>query len=703
MRTRLSLSSRAGGAAALAGALCLAVSAPARAGDFDVHGAYVKDPKAVAFVDFETDPARFVPGDADPACEAPGFALAKGDDALSSGGFATVQVNRDKGCAERFSITLPPVQASYRVTAWLRHGRGGLNFVLLYKAGSGLTSTFAQLGPTGRTTSDGWVEMASNAFSVDGAQVDNAYLKMVDFASAEGTDIDAVEVVPAGQFQPQHACAGVSDPVCGPEAVCVHGSCAAGDLAVPPLPPDSLKDAMVDALAGKVRTFFGGARTRKERLPQTLATVQSMRKAETAWQFWGRFALSVRQMSDWHTSLGLPLGGDPKYRLNACFFEGDADLSHGLWPKDAKYSDILVSHAGTGGAAGLHRGDRLVAVDGQHPLAWARSLIDVDPGHHVATDPDVSADLAEALGGPFWAGGLLIKYATSLTVIRCDAAQGTCDGPAETIQVASLTDGSGGDVVCDNRPFYHLQGDANPGDNHAVFWQFFDGPVAETTPEEAIYGAVWDNLYGGGDPNGYVNGKIKGLLAKWKASARGVILDHRAGNGGTLDSPTLFTSFVRPPSVTAAVLMPIEIAGFAGPEDAAEGLALFDAFKSKSPYNVGADDHDPTLPVALLIHRDGSASDYLPLGMKGAPGVRIFGPHATAGAFSTFVQVAYHGAFELQFASGDTIGADGKAHIGHGVEPDETVQQRQSDLLAGRDSLHEAALAWVRAHLKETP
>lgn len=89
--------------------------------------------------------------------------------------------------------------------------------------------------------------------------------------------------------------------------------------------------------------------------------------------------------------------------------------------------------------------------------------------------------------------------------------------------------------------------------------------------------------------------------------------------------------------------------------------------------------------------------------MKGAPGVRIFGPHATAGAFSTFVQVAYHGAFELQFASGDTIGADGKAHIGHGVDPDETVQQRQSDLLAGRDSLHEAALAWVRAHLKETP
>ncbi len=685
------------------GAFCLAVATPALAGDFDVHGDHVKDPSAAAFIGFETDPARFVPSDVDPACVDPGFSLVKGADALDAGGFATVHVNRDKGCAERLSVTLPPSKGSYRVTAWLRHGRAGLNFVILYKGDSGLPRVSAQLGPTGRTTSDGWVEMASNPFSADGAQIENAYLKVVNFADGAGTDIDAIEVVPAGKYKPSQACAGVSDPVCGPEAVCVHGSCASGDSAVPPLPPDALRDPMVDVLAARIRIFFGGARSRKERLPQALATIESMRKATTAWQFWGQFARSIRQLSDWHTSLGLPLGGDPKYRLNACFFEGDADLSHGLWPKDSKYSDILVSHAGTGGAAGLHRGDRLVAVDGQHPLAWARSLVDVDPGFHVATDPEISADLAEALGGPWWSGALLIKYATNITVIRCDAATAKCEGKAETIEIASLVDGSGDDVVCDNRPFYHLQGDASPGQNHAVFWQFFEGPIADTTPEEAIYGVVWDNLYGGGDPNGYVNGNIKSLIAKWKSSARGVILDHRAGNGGTLDAPTLFTSFVRPAGVAATVLMPIEIAGYDGPADKLEGVALFDAFKGKVPYKVGAADHDPTLPVALITHRDGSASDYLPLGMKGAPNVRLFGPHATAGAFSTFVQVTYHGAFELQFASGDTIGPDGTAHIGHGVEPDELVQQRQSDLLAGKDSLHEAALTWLRAHLKETP
>ena len=65
------------------------------------------------------------------------------------------------------------------------------------------------------------------------------------------------------------------------------------------------------------------------------------------------------------------------------------------------------------------------------------------------------------------------------------------------------------------------------------------------------------------------------------------------------------------------------------------------------------------------------------------------------------MQLSYHGAIELQFASGDTITEDGTARIGHGVVPDFVVQQKQSDLLAGKDSIHEAALAWIRANLKK--
>jgi hypothetical protein len=58
------------------------------------------------------------------------------------------------------------------------------------------------------------------------------------------------------------------------------------------------------------------------------------------------------------------------------------------------------------------------------------------------------------------------------------------------------------------------------------------------------------------------------------------------------------------------------------------------------------------------------------------------------------------GGLYYQFGSGDTIGADGSALIGHGVAPDVTLLPRQSDLVAGKDTLFEAALTWVRQELK---
>lgn len=672
-------------------------SITASAGEFAVSGDYQPAADAIDFVSFETEPDRYVPSDSDPSCVPPAFALATAPDALSGEGFVNVKVKPN--CAERFLLHLPAADGSYRVSVWVRHGRANLAAVVLYADESGLARTSVPLGPTGRVTSDGWVEMASNEIPVRGEEVKAAYLRVIDVGAAAGLELDGLEAIASGEFEEQKACSGAWDPECGPDAVCVHGACAAGRLAVPPLPSDALINPIVDGFAARIRTFFGGARSRKERLPQALATIEAMRKAKTAWQFWGGLARAVNQLADWHTSMGLPLGGDPKYILNACFIEGNADVTQNLWPKHPLYADVLVSHSANIGAAGLKAGDRLVAVDGQHPIAWARSLADVNPGHHTATDPAVFADLTEALGGPFWGGALIIKYAKTISVIRCNAAQGTCNGKVETLNVNSFTQTGGQEVYCDNRPFYHFK-TGNPNSNHAVFYDFFSGQIADTTDEEAIYGVVWDTLYGGGDPNGYVNGNLKKLMNEWKTNARGVILDHRAGNGGTIDAPELLTRLVRPPETIAVNIMPIAVAGYSGPETVEEGLLLFDKFKAKSPYKVGAPDHDPNLPVALLLHRDGSASDYLPLGMKGAPNTRIFAPHPTAGAFSTFVNMAYFGAFEIQLASGDTITSTGKAQIGHGVTPDEVVAQRQSDILAGKDSVHEAAVKWLRDHLK---
>ncbi len=685
--------------APLGAALLLSVtwSSVARAADFDALGNFVPDPAAVAFEPFDS-PVRFLPDDVDAACEEAAYEVVTGE-ALETGSFARLQVAEN--CAERFEVLLPAERASYKATLWVRHGSIGARMTVAYDGEGGTEIQNARMSPTGRATSDGWIEMASNEFPVDGTRLPRVYARLVDFAGADGVDVDALEVVPAGEYYPPSTCEGVRDPVCGPEALCIGGTCRLGRLSVPVLPPPELREETAFALRERFRLFFGGRKTRLVDLPVALATIDRMKDAKTAWEYWNGFATAGRQLHDWHTRVGgAMLEGGVRGRLNACFIEGDADLTHAVWPKHPLYDDILVSHAGIDGL-GLRAGDRLVAIDGEHPIAWARKLVDVDWAYHVATDSASYADLVEGLGGPQWAGGAILRYAREISVIRCDPATGTCNDTIETVKIDDIPVINGGaDLACDNRPTYHLQSGGPDATNHYVFSTIFHGRIADTADDEQIYGMVWDTLYGGNDPNGYVNSNIKLRSAEWKASARGVILDHRAGNGGTLDAPEYMTDLVRPAETFAVVRMPIAVAAFDGPSTAEEGIALFEDSMFATPYQVGDPGHDPNLPVALILHRDGSASDYMPLGMKGAPKVKLFGPGPTAGAFSTYIQFNYWGGLSFQIASGDTITKDGEPMIGRGVMPDFVVDQKQSDLLAGVDTIHEAALAWVRQELK---
>jgi hypothetical protein len=688
-------------AASAGAAVAILAGASARAGTFDALGDYQIGPDAVASITFDKEPDRYLPSDADPKCMNPMYTVVQKPGAVEGSGYAELRIT--DGCAERFLFTLPSVQGSYRAGVWMRHGGLDASVVVSYAAGSGLDTLYVTMTPTGRTTSDGWVELASNEFPVDGSKLDRVYLKTVGYAAADAVEVDGFEVERTGPYWAQSDCSGLGDPVCGPEAVCIYNRCILGQVSLPVLPSDTLKNAVVDVLESQMRVFYGGRRSRAIYLPAAITKLEQLRKAKTAWQFWSGWAAAVHALHDWHTDTDMGITGSvgPRHRLNACFIEGDADVSHGAWASDPKYADILVSHVGAADNGGLKAGDRLIAVDGQHPIAWAATLAGVDWGYHVATDPDTYADFVEALGGPFWTGGALVmRYATTITVLRCDP-NGTCAGTPETIAVSSLGNAGGGDdVVCDNRPFYHLDPANSPDpNNHRVFGHIYRGAIAGTAPEEAIFGMVWDTLNGGGNPNSPVNSAISAAITDWEANARGVILDHRAGNGGTLDAASNMTRLVRPKGVAGIMRAPIEVAGYDGPNDAAEGLAIYNGNRGLV-YNMGADDWAMGLPVALIIHRDGSASDYMPFAMKGAPNTRLFGPHATAGAFSTFIEFSSWGGLYYQYGSGDTIGPDGSAQIGHGVVPDEIILPKQSDLLAGKDTLFEAALAWVRKELK---
>ncbi len=678
-------------------ALTTALASTARAGDFDAEGSFVPATDGVAFTDFgeDFDPAsdRYVPSDTPDECKAPGFEELEVADALSGSHVLALETNLSKGCAERLLVkTLPKNKGSYRATVWARHGGVAAQLTARYPDASGRELEIAKLGPTGRTTSDGWVELASNAFPIDGESVEAVYLRVLDFDS-KGSHLDAFELVPDGAYEGPKSCSGTGDPSCGAESECIHQSCRLGRAFVPPLPHAAVRDRVVDTIRGQLENFFGGKKTRTHDLPAALEIVESMRSAKTAYEFWRVWGKAIRRLHDWHTSTRGGLDGFVrKKRLDVCFIAGDADASVAVWPKHPKYPDVLVSHTGEAGDAGLVSGYRLVAVDGVHPIEWALGLSEVDWNWWQACDDRVVTELYERMRG------LILAHASTFTVLTCDPMTGMCDPIPKTLAVASLPEGGGGQVNCDNRPHYYFE-EGNPPAHHGIWWDFYSGRVAGTQPSEAIFGLIWDTLYGGGEPNGHVNGNLKKAFTKFKAEAKGVILDHRAGSGGTLDGATTATALLRPASVRLVFRSPIDRAGYAGPEDLAEGLSIFSKYKFQSPYEVGSKDWATELPIAILIHRDGSASDFFPFGAKGAPNVRIFGPTRTAGAFSTFYEFSPWGPLGYQLASGDSISLEGEALIGQGVEPDVYVVQRQSDLLAGRDTIVEAAVAWLREEL----
>jgi hypothetical protein len=697
---------RMGGlAAALSAFLAVSLSSPGTAraaGTFDAQGTYLPDPAAVAFVDFSVPPERYVPMPADAPCLPVAYTQVTADDALQGSGYVRVEVAADPisggSCAERFVVHLPTEQATYTASVWMRHGGVDATFVMLYPDGSGPDPIVtARFGPTGRTTSDGWVEMATNEFSYDGTIALVAYLRVADYVSQDGADLDALEVDPGGApYHLETACGGVYSGDCtGADDVCVFNRCEAGGPTVPPLPDGALIDDMVDVLESLPQEFYGGHVSRGLYLPRAVQTFEQMRSATTGWEFWNGWATGMHQLHDWHTvTYGDFLGYAPTGRLNVCFIEGDADVSQGVWPRDPRFDDLLVAYPGSQDTAGLQTGDRLLAVDGMHPLAWASGLDGVDWGAFIATDPDVYAEYAERLGGPSWNGdALILQFATTFTVLRCDQTTGTCSDTPETIRVADLgIAGSDPDILCDNRPFYHLGANGPDPTKHDVSntGTVYQGPIEGTTPAEAIYGMTWDDL---DETQGAI---LKSAVATWKTTAHGVILDHRAGNGGIIDVAPILSTLVRPIDEVAVLRLPIPIAGYDGPDTTAEGLAIFAQFMNSTPFTAGAGNFDAALPVALITHRDGSASDFMPFTLQGSALVRLFGPHETAGAFSTFDTFDWWGGLSFQFGSGDTITSAGEAHIGQGVMPDQIVLEKQSDLLAGKDSVFEAALAWVR-------
>src|SRR5690606_25990103 len=98
--------------------------------------------------------------------------------------------------------------------------------------------------------------------------------------------------------------------------------------------------------------------------------------------------------------------------------------------------------------------------------------------------------------------------------------------------------------------------------------------------------------------------------------------------------------------------------------------------------------------LAILVDSSSySASEIFAGGMQAIHRARVFGTRTPGGALPAVVE-RLPGGDVIQYAIGDFVTAAGDRIEGRGVVPDEVVVPRRDDLLAGRDPILEAALAW---------
>lgn len=665
------------------------LSSAAQASDFGEDGRFAFDAEALVAVGFE-------PGDVPEAPAEPVESALQGDQALKLTEFGSADV----------VVELPQEPRLLHASVWVRGGES-VAALAFYGPDTALgIDTVAQLFPTGRMTSDGWIELASDV-RYDGV---HAAVTQVSFFSPSGAEIDALEILDRGPLTAGDvgldtpgesgpipgglgaSCDGATDGSgCPAGATCLFGTCRDVAGSVPPIPPN--RDEVADYLAARLEIIFGPFENREIDLPVARVALERMRHADNPWDFWNGFLLAVRRLHDGHTSTSSLADFYLRNQrpIALCFIEGDADLSHDVAPADPNYLDVLVSHAGADRNMGMRRGDRLVRVDGRHPIAWARSLIEIHGSISPTSNHETFAELAEQLRG------LVARYAHTLEIVRCDE-DGEC-GDVETIDLDEalplLADGVPFDgIACDNRPLRHLE-TSPPTHASESGDSVYGGLVLGTDPAEKIYGLEWESLYTSGQDG--VGPALREWVDTWSdEEAAAVILDHRSGNGGTLAAPTiLWDHFVATRESDAYVDR--QRAGDERPS-LAEGRAIYEAAKEHGLANiVGTDDPAGAgTKVALLLTRDVSASDWMPLGFKGSPNVRIFAPFETNGAFSTRYMLSYWLGMTYVLASGDTFVPSGETLNGHGVEPDERVLPLQSDLSQDRDTVFEAALAWIR-------
>ncbi len=580
--------------------------------------------------------------------------------------------------------------------------------------------TFQQ---TGNVTDDGWEEWTSGpidfawAESVPATSLDlideavyGAYGGLAENSGARAL-IDGLYAVDLGDaLVPAVSCTLPTESQdCGDAGLCNLGRCVDAAIHVgQPLIDDDLRNDYVDRRIFEVSLFEGGRapESRASLVADALTPLKDNPKAST---FWPTFTQAYTLLVDGHASA--PTVGYPAFQnAGVCVHQGVADL---LPPVDGAAQEVpLVFQTGANAlAAGLEPGDALVAIDGIPTADWAAQAGRLvthpgDPeGRAVVTAPQIFVAALDT--------GAVATFA------RCDHTDGTPCAAGDVQQIDLDLGALVGDAVLNGESPVQYE------DVAACDYRFVR-PVPDNST-----GASTDYAFAGHkDVDGVRFLVINGVPQQYGQggqawfdqvdSALGddpneLVLDERTGDGGGIDAVDWIGGELSSPGDLYAMDF---LPGLEGDDLAAARQAVVDCSANSQDYfgcgngfrwlfgsvatnhlGVAGDSK-----LAVLIGLDVSGNDYLTKILRGRTGqTRVFGAGSTWGAFGVIWSLPAHigelagGSLQVQdtlfLTSQDDANTDFPTSTGE--RPDTNVLQRQSDAVQGKDTVIEAAKAWL--------
>ncbi len=574
--------------------------------------------------------------------------------------------------------------------------------------------------PTGRATSDGWVELTSGEFDYEMSGVAPEWIVLREAqslmqAQSQGGSIDryvsvlvdALEVHDRGEaLVPDVACSGATEAsVCGEFGSCLVGRCVDSTAMLGHVPAGKLGDDYIARRLFELEAF-AGPRAGREKLAEVSMLWESANR-DSPRAYWRQVSQAHELLVDGHGSPPRDPAVQFYHPSGVCLGPGLADLSPSTEIHDTMLPMVFSADSSFDAGAMLQKGDVLVSVDGLPTWDW------------VGAHPEFFYYNGDSRGRQSIATLYLVNAAktlgSTLTFERCARQDGVACEASEVEYI---------DVDFAQLVGSQLWLDSPPSDIFSYTNQCdmrFERGVSAPLNAASYYFTGWNDVEGVRHLmiNGVPTNRGDNQGARWhngvnSALASGpekLVLDQRTGYGGHFEGVARIIGHLYDPmNAASAALFP-----WIGQEWDEETWELFRSCWSQGQGSCGSylqvrinssnsAGNSSSSKVAVLNGFDVSGNDYLSrfLAYRQAP-TKIFGYGPAIGAygascsFASYLwesQAMRYQCHDTRFSASEDGTFEGY-ESGTGVMADEVVYQLQSDANLGEDTMIKAAHQWL--------